>query len=317
MRSYDPTDEYEVEELAHLAPEPWMVELLALNPPYVSWGPHEDHMCNTGDGWDSRKIIDSWQEFGPWGLDEYNECVNFYFEIGRDSKPCETCGGKCRHPHAQWITESWYRHTSPFTTPDPDEIRSKQLLQRFGCQFTDSVLGRGTLPPDDVVALYGNPFLEHCVSTMDNGGEWATNLTQDETDALWDQHRLRLEFKNKPTAEEVNAWAKSRRGIGHDAINSWICSRRRCERLGVPYDCPSCKGHGSHFIAPAHINLVLWILHPRKGCSRGVEVRITQQDLPMVFDWLQEAAKRNASRFAKAVKAARRAKASATQEAQA
>jgi hypothetical protein len=50
----------------------------------------------------------------------------------------------------------------------------------------------------------------------------------------------------------------------------------------------------------AHVNLVLWLLHPRKGCSRGVEIqRIQQEDLPEVFEYLRKAADRNAERFSK------------------
>jgi hypothetical protein len=43
---------------------------------------------------------------------------------------------------------------------------------------------------------------------------------------------------------------------------------------------------------------MIWMLHPRKGCSRGVEVlEITESELPMVYAWLREAADRNAKRF--------------------
>ena len=161
------------------------------------------------------------------------------------------------------------------------------------------LLGRGTLPPDDVIARYGKPFLEHCVRTMENDGEWSTDITQDEVEALQKSHRL-FDFKGEtPTAEQVNQWARGR-GMGHDAINRWICCEQRCKRLGVPYSCPTCEGHGSLFTGPAYLTLVLWVLHPRKGCSRGVEVNHIQQDeLPTVYAYLQAAAKRNAKRFSK------------------
>jgi hypothetical protein len=96
----------------------------------------------------------------------------------------------------------------------------------------------------------------------------------------------------------VNAWARGR-GLGHDSINQWIAVKRRCERLGVPSTCPTCEGHGHVFTEPAaHVSLTLWWLHPRKGCSRGLEVtRLQQDDMPAVFAFLRGAAQRNAERF--------------------
>ena len=59
----DPNDKYDQQELKNLAAEPWMLELLNLNPDYCGWGPHEDYMCGTGDGWNSRILCSSWQDF--------------------------------------------------------------------------------------------------------------------------------------------------------------------------------------------------------------------------------------------------------------
>lgn len=306
MRHYPNCDD-DMKEVARLEAPLWMVEQLKFNPEYVSWGPHEDYMWKEGSGWDSAVLLEAWDKM--WELDELNEVVNFYFQINRPTKDCPMCAGRGTHPDAQWITESWYKHSSPFTTPDADEERSKAVLARFGCRFTASAVGRGALPPDEIINRYGKAFLEHCVSTIENGGEWSTNLTQDEVDALWDGQRLHIEFKEKPTAEQVNRWAKSGKGFGHDAINSWICCERRCERLGVPHTCPECEGHGHLFTGAAYLTLVLWMLHPRKGCSRGVEVNhIQEQELSAVYAFLQHAAERNAGRFGKlpSVSAARR-----------
>ena len=62
--------------------------------------------------------------------------------------------------------------------------------------------------------------------------------------------------------------------------------------------CPTSEGHGNLFTGPAYLTLVLWVLHPRKGCSRGVEVNhIEQDELPAVYSYLRQAAERNATRF--------------------
>jgi hypothetical protein len=50
----------------------------------------------------------------------------------------------------------------------------------------------------------------------------------------------------------------------------------------------------------AVLNLVLWYIHPRKGASRGVEVKnIQQSDLPNIIKHLKEARDRNFNRFSK------------------
>lgn len=246
------------EDLKRLNAEQWQLDLLSANPPYCGWGPHEDYMCKTGSGWDSRQIVASWAEFGPWGLDDLNECVGFYFELGRASEECKTCGGNGYHPKAQDVVNSFYAHTSK------------------------------------------------------SGNGWHDAITQDEVQALVEEDRLmdwtheyvRGEgWKKKvpeyvPTAAEVNAGQTGLRG--HDAINRSILIRARLKRLGLPVLCPSCDGHGQTFTEPAaHLSLILWWLHPRKGCSRGIEItRIEKSDLPAVRQFLAAAGDRNAMRFA-------------------
>lgn len=236
MRTYD------ADESVKLNAQQWQLDLLKLNPSYVHWGPHEDYMWKESEGWDGRIIHPTWADFGPWELDEYNECVNFYFSVSRDSKDCCTCGGNGYHPDAQVIVNGFYEHMN-----------------------------------------------EH-------GAAWKDKITQDELDALIEGGRV----KAGATVEEMNAQNRpGARGMGHDAINRWILTSARLKRLGIPEKCPECAGSGDVFTAPAaHVTLTLWMLHPRKGCSRGVEIsQVEQGDLPAVFAWLKEAAKRNAQRF--------------------
>lgn len=132
------------------------------------------------------------------------------------------------------------------------------------------------------------------------GKRWCNDITQDEVDALWEHHRLRCDFKEKPTANEVNAWSRGK-SLGHDAINKSICVETRAKRLGVYGLCPVCNGEGYVFTAPeAHLELQMWFLHPRKGCSRGVLLKnINEDEMPKVIEYLKEAAQRNADRFSK------------------
>jgi hypothetical protein len=100
-------------------------------------------------------------------------------------------------------------------------------------------------------------------------------------------------------AEEVNQ--KERSGSVHDAINRMLLIKYRAERLGVYGECMVCEGHGYVYTAPTPtLALTLWVLHPRKGASRGVEIASVREDgLPAVRAYLRAAAERNADRFAK------------------
>jgi hypothetical protein len=75
----------------------------------------------------------------------------------------------------------------------------------------------------------------------------------------------------------------------------------RARRLGVWGWCERCGGSGKNYTTDkCQLGIELWFIHPRKGCSRGVEVHnIEQGDLPKVYDFLNEAATRNANRFGK------------------
>jgi hypothetical protein len=255
---YFPNDPSEMQELAKLNPAPWMIECLKCNPDYCSWGPYEDYMGKTGEGWDARIIKQTWKDFGPWNLDALNEVVNFYFEIERSSDSCSLCSGVGLNQETKKIHDDWYSF-------DKEEwIYVQDGKRRY------------------------------------NDLAWCNHITQDEVDALWESGRLKFEFKEKPNAEQVNEWNRTN-GMGHDAINKFICVKARAQRLGVYGHCESCKGDGYIFTEhEAKLGLVLWMLHPRKGCSRGIHIKSIQQDeLPQISEYLNKAAKRNAERFSK------------------
>ena len=141
-----------------------------------------------------------------------------------------------------------------------------------------------------MVERYGEPFREHVASTVQNGGEWSTALAQDEVDALWAEKRLGLQFTEKPTAEQVNLMAKAGPPMLHDGINMSICCNQRCKRLGIPVPCTECKGEGAVYTVPEpRLELVLWILHPRKGCGRAVVVRsIKEEEVRLAMAFLKK-----------------------------
>lgn len=158
-----------------------------------------------------------------------------------------------------------------------------------------------------------SPQGKHLRDTFFDGARgWSRHLKQPDVDALVAAGRL-MDFTHTfvvgegwkpkdppatPTAEEVNAWAVGR-GFGHDSINCNVLVEARCKALSVEPYCARCKGDGYVYTAPeAHVSLVLWLIHPRKGASRGVEVkRVEREDIPAICAYLQEAAQRNADRF--------------------
>lgn len=248
MRSLEFADE---EDIINIKAAPWQLSLLKMNPEYTSWGPNEDYMWVQGDGWNSPITKEGWKDFSDWKLDDYNECVNFYFELSRKGEDC-SCGDGY-HKEARGVVDSFYNHRAP------------------------------------------------------NGIGWKDKITQDEYEALLKEgrigyldYRVPVEDRVYLSLEQVNQEnSPGGRGMGHDCINQGILIEARLKRLGLKRLCTVCDGKGYNYVEDfATVNLILWMLHPRKGASRGVEVKnIKQEDLPEVFAYLREAAQRNAKRF--------------------
>lgn len=237
---------FDAEDAEKINAKPWQLDLLKMNPEYISWGIHEDYM-SSGVSWDAPITAASWKDFGPWELNDLNECVNFYFNIIRSSEECDVCNGNGYHPVSQHIVNGFYTHMN------------------------------------------------------DRGDNWCNQITQDEVDVLMASNCLWDFTHGKPegfvpTAYDVN---NSRNPLVHDAINRNILTKTRLNRLGLPVTCPKCDGDCIVYTEEnATVSLNLWMLVPRKGCSRGVEVsNIVEDDLPEVFEFLRKAADRNAARF--------------------
>lgn len=269
MRQFpDLNDKYDVQDLEILNVEQWQVDLLKVNPEYVFWGNYEDHMSGKGSGWGSPVECESWDDFN-WGLDDLNECVNFYFKLHRENHECPHCEGSNYNKETKQLSDDWYDFGD--------------TGRRWSNNITDV----------EIEALMKHGRLSD-VSNF--------NGYFDKEKNVWVQRvngkKIECEKPEMPTAIEVNNW--SRHGMGHDAINRIICVEARAKHLGVYGHCEHCTEGYIYDEPKGNVGLQLWILHPRKGCSRGVYIKqIKQENLPDVFAFLKNAAERNQKRFSK------------------
>ena len=134
-----PTTNEEVAQLQSLNPESWMTSYLKLNPKYTYWGPGQDFMPIKGERATSTRIS-SWSEF-TCKLDDYNECVNFYFSIDRASTECSYCFRSGYNPVTRKLFNEFYDndHWSMDTTErrwcdkiTQDEVDALVANGRFG-----------------------------------------------------------------------------------------------------------------------------------------------------------------------------------------
>lgn len=128
---------------------------------------------------------------------------------------------------------------------------------------------------------------------------WCDKLTQEEVDLLYENRRIHT----KQSAADFNKQIRERKSLGHDSFNRWLLVEHRAKKAGVYGSCLTCKGKAHLYTSKiASLGLTLWIIHPRKGCSRGFEIsQIDEEDLPQVLEFLKLANERNNSRFKKAV----------------
>lgn len=105
--NFNNADNDDLKELEELNVEQWQIDLLKLNPEYTMWGNYEDYMIKKGSDWDVSCDFESIQDGGLFELDDYNECVNFYFEVIRPSKTCDICNGSGCSLEAKKIYDSF------------------------------------------------------------------------------------------------------------------------------------------------------------------------------------------------------------------
>jgi hypothetical protein len=193
-----------------------------------------------------------------------------------------------------WDTRKKYRSEEYLRDWFPSDFDYNQVVDFYFERITPSVKceacnGVGYNPETKKLS---DDWYTHLRTDGKRG--WSENLTQDEVQALFDQGRM-FGFKKCPTAAEANAWFRKNM---HDAINHWICVEVRAKRLGVWGNCEHCGGKGYIPTEPEMLTLNLWMTHPRKGASRGIEItHIPDKHLPIYYGLLGEWKKRLIKRF--------------------
>lgn len=287
MRQYpNIEDKYDAKEVAVLKAEDWQLEILKKNPKYVHWGNHEDYMCSDDKGWASRAFIETPKEL--WGLDELNELVNFYFLIERKNHQCPVCEGNNLNKATLQISEDWYDFNKT----------GRRWCDNISSVEVEALVRSGRISD----LLIPTPTKEDASITSKN--YWfdkEKNIWEGWANFNGDKKIVEVVEPKYPSAETVNRW-ESGKGMGHDAINRWICVEARAKHQGVYGKCGhlECEEGYVYDEDKAVLKLQLWYIHPRKGCSRGVLVeKIEQDELPEVIEYLKTAASRNQDRFSK------------------
>lgn len=271
MRHYpDLNSEYNKKELEVLNIEKWQLDLLKLNPNYLAWGCYEDYMCSDDAGWRTRSILNDFSEM--WKLDDLNECVNFYFELYRENHQCPECEGHRLNKKTIELYNTWYKHLNDQNYSWADKLEKEEIYALMKSGRLDKSL------TNNIRCYFDN-----------DKKEWRG----------WKNgQNIKIKEPEIPDDLKVNSFYK--KGFGHDSLNCWICVKARAKKLGVYGKCGNCIDGYIYDEEKGKAALQLWILHPRKGCSKGVYIKeIKKEDLNNVFKYLLEAKKRNNKRFSK------------------
>lgn len=146
LRSYDPSDPDDVADATRHTLQPWQLALLAMNPPYVYWGPDEDYMADANAGWRSPMCVAGWADVLT--LNDLNECVHFYFSAGRPTAQCPRCGGDGYHPESASVTQTFYPHMCE----GAGRPRSEAWNDRITQDEVDALVAAGRVPAGSTAA---------------------------------------------------------------------------------------------------------------------------------------------------------------------
>ena len=155
------------------------------------------------------------------------------------STQCHKCGGHGLNAATRVIADSWY-----------DQAGFVMVAHKFEDHVTDAEIAEQVRKAGGrwTYRYYcdrdGKPAERPPWKIVGDCREWSHDLTQDEVQLLFDEGRFyRLKEKGVcPTAAEINE--AYQRGMGHDAINMWICVKARAKRQGVYGQCEHCNGEG-------------------------------------------------------------------------
>jgi len=295
MRSFpDLNAKYDLKDLERLKAKEWQLDLLKKNPDYPHWGNYEDYMSGKDKGWASPVELESFKE--KFDLDDYNELVHFYFEVYRKNHECPHCEGDNQNPATKKLSDDWYS----FDKTDYVSIGEGRRYNNAAWQYHLTDIEVEALVKDGRLTdlMPGRKWYRFEEETQ----KW---MVMDDSDRN-NRHWVECEKPEFPSAQEVNEWSSGtgkyfgKRGMGHDAINKWVCVKARAKHLGIYGHCEHCEGGFIYDEPEARVALQLWILHPRKGASRGVYIKnIEENEVPEVIQYLKIAAERNSNRFSK------------------
>jgi len=153
---------------------------------------------------------------------------------------CSVCAGSGGSPAGRLLNALWYRHLHREALQLLAQYEYPPALVRFAAAVLVSGEGWNShIDQDDVIAL------------VEAGRLWDFTRTP-RTDEQREIVKAKLASGGNswlpedngyvPIADEVNAW--SRRGLGHDSINNWVCVKARCKRYEQPEYCAACNGSG-------------------------------------------------------------------------
>ena len=233
----------------------------------------------------AKRRNDAQEDYVEWMLGALDANGDRYFSWGN---------------HEDYMCDDSDRWSSPVEVSSPSELWELDDFNEVANFYFFAYRNEKTCPDCDGRCY--NEETRRLDGSFYGRGGWERDLTQDEIDALFAKGRIRWEDES-PDANEYNSRARTDVPpfyYDHDAIDRMICVRTRAKRLGVFGWCPTCDGRGSLTVDNHwRLGLQLWVLHPRKGASRGlICTDIAEGELPQVYAYLRGARDRMANVWA-------------------
>lgn len=167
---------------------------------------------------------------------------------------CGSCDGSGYNRETKFISDSWYTHKHPhggegwsahLEQIEVDELVKRGRLHDFTRVWITNESPTKPMTKETILDLLDIEE-EHFITRVEN------DHIKEADDGLYIivSGWMPRSDGYHPTAEEVNEW--SRKGLGHDSINHWICTEARAKAKGVWGTCPICEGTGELWRNDAH-----------------------------------------------------------------